>query len=278
MSLRCQTGSGLWASLYQGLGATGAVIKALPLGAHGASIGSNDGLLDSAEYYFRVTTPPATGSVRLYELGDFDQVFVGDGQAPWSYSEYENGVLQLPDPTVVQSSVGTISALTATATGISNTVVTVLGTVSITVSGSTSITADVAGQAAVTATLVGSIVAEYIIPALEPSKRLVKVSPKDVVTPTEKLDYQDIEDIVFDYARVLTTTETIVSAVCVVDLRTGSDDNPSLVLGEDPKTAPRFVSQRVVGRFKGTKYNLRCLATTSSGRRLVTSVVLSFGH
>lgn len=105
MSLRAGTtgliSGALTASLYSGLGATGAIIKAASAtGTDGAGPLFNDGLIDASEYYWYVVNAPVTGILTLYENGQADFVPAANGTVTWTYALVEDGVLLSPQPTV----------------------------------------------------------------------------------------------------------------------------------------------------------------------------------
>ena len=86
--------TGGWlSSAYPGLGATGAVIKAATAtGEHGPGITNNDTLANASEYYFRVVTPPASGTLALTELIQATLTVSADGVYTWVYRLFEDGV------------------------------------------------------------------------------------------------------------------------------------------------------------------------------------------
>jgi len=87
-------GSGWLSSTVPGLGATGLAIKtASTSGQHGAGPLINDALDDTAEYWWNVATPPATGTLSITEDGQATLTPAGDGLYTWAYDLRENGVL-----------------------------------------------------------------------------------------------------------------------------------------------------------------------------------------
>ncbi len=86
--------SGWLSSQYMGLGPTGSVINAASAeGDSGAGPLYQLGLTDGVEYYWRVTTAPASGALVIREDGSFSHTGAADGSWPWMASVYANGVL-----------------------------------------------------------------------------------------------------------------------------------------------------------------------------------------
>lgn len=84
----------LVASIYPGLGApASAIIAASSGGDSGAGPLVGLGLVDGTDYYWTVTSPPASGSLVIYEDGSFSHTGAADGSWPWSASVYADGVL-----------------------------------------------------------------------------------------------------------------------------------------------------------------------------------------
>ena len=109
MSLRAQSGTALWASLYPGLGATGAaILAATSTGQHGAGPLANDGLLSAAEYYWRLATGPTGGTLVRGEIGDAIWSGLSDGTSTFTYRLWQNGVEQA-GPTISSLTVGVSS-------------------------------------------------------------------------------------------------------------------------------------------------------------------------
>lgn len=100
--------SGWLSSQYQGLGPTGAVIKAATAeGDSGAGPLYDLGLADGSEYYWRVTDAPSSGTLRIYEDGSFSHTGASDGAWVWMASVYANGVLAYT--LTITDTVGTVS-------------------------------------------------------------------------------------------------------------------------------------------------------------------------
>ncbi len=88
-----------------------------------------------------------------------------------------------------------------------------------------------------------------------------KIDPLDIKTPDEVLD------ITFDYVDSLEAGETLVSAVVTVSIRKGADSTPAAILSGSPVVSSPYVVQRVINGVSGATYNLKCLATTNTGRK-----------
>lgn len=85
---------GWLSSQHAGLGATGAVIDAASSGGEsGAGPLYGLGLSGAAEYYWRVTAAPGSGSLVIYEDGTFGHTGAADGAWLWAASVYTDGVL-----------------------------------------------------------------------------------------------------------------------------------------------------------------------------------------
>jgi hypothetical protein len=85
----------LVASIYPGLGApAAAIIAASSGGESGAGPLVGLGLVDGTDYYWTITSLPASGSLVIYEDGSFSHTGAADGSWPWSANVYADGVLQ----------------------------------------------------------------------------------------------------------------------------------------------------------------------------------------
>lgn len=67
----------------------------------------------------------------------------------------------------------------------------------------------------------------------------------------------------FNYSPILATGETITAADCVVQVKDGSDSNPSAILVGSPAISGAVVVQRVSGGLNGVTYRLEMTVTTS---------------
>ena len=73
------------------------------------------------------------------------------------------------------------------------------------------------------------------------------------------------ENFAFSYANILASTETIVSADLVVEVKDGSDSNPTAIVSGTPTINGAIVSQRILGGLDSVTYRLEMTATTSLG-------------
>lgn len=67
----------------------------------------------------------------------------------------------------------------------------------------------------------------------------------------------------FDYAPVLTSTETISTATCTILVKDGEDPNPQDIKVGSPTIGGTKVVQRVSGGLNGVTYRLQMTVTTS---------------
>lgn len=113
MSLRCQTGTALWASLYQGLGPTGQqIIDASSSGTHGGGPLANDSLVPSSEYILEIVQQLPGNILVIDELGRATTTeALPDGTHTWSYLLKEDGAYASMTPTVVTIQVGPQSVI-----------------------------------------------------------------------------------------------------------------------------------------------------------------------
>lgn len=77
---------------YAGFGILGADIPAS--GDNGGSPVLNDGVSPTSEYYWRVVTPPGSGTLTIYPDLSFDIVGAADGYWTWQYPLYEDGTVE----------------------------------------------------------------------------------------------------------------------------------------------------------------------------------------
>lgn len=114
MSLLADTASMLpgclVASVYPGLGApASAIIAASSGGESGAGPLAGLGLVDGADYYWTVTSLPASGLLQIFEDGSFSHTGAADGSWPWSANVYADGVLAYT--LTITDGYGTVAAL-----------------------------------------------------------------------------------------------------------------------------------------------------------------------
>lgn len=84
----------LVASIYPGLGAPASTIIAASSGGEsGAGPLVGLGLVDGTDYYWTITSLPASGALVIYEDGSFSHTGAADGSWPWSANVYADGVL-----------------------------------------------------------------------------------------------------------------------------------------------------------------------------------------
>lgn len=67
----------------------------------------------------------------------------------------------------------------------------------------------------------------------------------------------------FDFSSVLTATETISSATCVVQVKNGTDANPNAIKVGTPNINGPLVTQRITDGLNGVIYRLEMTVTTS---------------
>ena len=106
-------------------------------------------------------------------------------------------------------------------------------------------------------------------------------------TRLDAMDVGEIDDITFNYTDDLTTGETITSAVISCDYLEGEPDAaPSAmitgscqignIVGDDFIADPAgpVVIQRITAQQANTAYDLRCVATLSTGRKITAAAIL----
>jgi len=67
----------------------------------------------------------------------------------------------------------------------------------------------------------------------------------------------------FDFSPIIASGEVINTAACVVQVKDGSDPNPSAILVGSPAISGAQVVQRVYGGLNGVTYRLEMTVTTS---------------
>lgn len=85
------------------------------------------------------------------------------------------------------------------------------------------------------------------------------------------MDYKtpdEIIDLTFDYTDNLGVGETIVSAVVTAHVKRGIDAAPEDTISGVATVSSPLVYQRVLGGLSTVVYVYKCLADTSTGRRL----------
>lgn len=256
MSLRCQTGPTLWASRFQGMGATGAYIRAnTGTGEHGPGIFYNDwesSADDSVEFRaYSVSVTPAGGTFSLDEDGRFTFSGAPDGTYSINYglraSEVDKGMANPASTITIGNVVVTLN-------------MSVAGTGSIAFSG-----------------VAGALVQILSPDDYWPAVRKVKVNASAVRAASQLLDYEEVENIGFDFSSEMLPEEMVVAASCTVELRAGLDSAPNTILDSSTKFNGKNVVQRVKGNAPNTTYTLRVIALLNSGRQLVGTTIVSFG-
>ena len=72
------------------------------------------------------------------------------------------------------------------------------------------------------------------------------------------------EQFTFDFTPVLGTSETLTAATCVVEVKEGTDSNPSAIMSGTPVISGTKVAQRIYGGLDGVTYRLEMTVTTSA--------------
>jgi hypothetical protein len=72
------------------------------------------------------------------------------------------------------------------------------------------------------------------------------------------------EQFTFDFSAVLGSTETIGTAVCTVEVKSGTDANPSNILVGTASWSGPKVAQRIANGVDGVTYRLEMTITTSA--------------
>jgi len=101
--------------------------------------------------------------------------------------------------------------------------------------------------------------------------------------PQPAMDLQEVDDIPFDFTDDMVTGETISSAAITCEVITGTDSSPSsMVTGSAligtitsgvfaESASGKVVLQRFTAQQRDVSYAIRCVATLSSGRKLVAA-------
>ena len=74
------------------------------------------------------------------------------------------------------------------------------------------------------------------------------------------------EQFTFDFSPVLGSSETITAATCVVEVKEGTDANPSAIMSGTPviNSSGDQAAQRIYGGLDGVTYRLEMTVTTSA--------------
>jgi hypothetical protein len=71
------------------------------------------------------------------------------------------------------------------------------------------------------------------------------------------------EQFTFDFSPIMASSETISSATSTVQVKEGSDSNPTAILVGSPIVSGQTVAQRISGGLDGVIYRIEVTATTS---------------
>lgn len=73
----------------------------------------------------------------------------------------------------------------------------------------------------------------------------------------------------FNFAAALGSTETISSTSCTVEVKEGTDSNPTAILSGSPTVNGSIVTQKLTGGINGVTYRVEMSATTNLGNTYV---------
>lgn len=212
-------------------------------GTHGPGLMANDNLVAGKRY--RLVLQSAFGSDGLVkENGEFTVT----APASTSYLLYEDNLLVSSTPTEVTVGSGSPGAITLTCSGLAQVVCSAVAGVGVTMIGGDGVWL---------------------------SKRKVKVISAGEYAAFQMLDYQEIDNVSFDFSGELLLGEIIVAASTSLQLTLGAGGTAGVLVG-DPRIQGSEVVQRVQGVTPNTAYTMRILADLNTGRRVVGSVLLSF--
>ena len=71
------------------------------------------------------------------------------------------------------------------------------------------------------------------------------------------------EQFTFDFSPIMSSSETISSATCTVEVKEGTDPTPNAIKVGSPVISGQTVAQRISGGLDGVIYRLEMTATTS---------------
>jgi hypothetical protein len=71
------------------------------------------------------------------------------------------------------------------------------------------------------------------------------------------------EQFTFDFSPIMSSTETISSATCTIEVKEGTDPSPSSIKVGSPAISGQQVAQRISGGLDGVIYRVEMTATTS---------------
>ena len=248
------------------------IIAETTTGDDGPGLMANDGLASDKRY--RIVLQEAFGTDGFVsENGDFTVT----APATTSYLLYEDNILVSGTATQVNIATST-GAVTFSVTGQATVKFTAVGGVNTSTSaGGDPVSMSAAGLAQVVFAALGGVATiTYGGEGNWLSKRRVKVTSAGDYISYQLLDYEEIDNVAFDFSGEMLAGEVIASAVSEITLKLGSGSLES-VLPSQPRIQGSEVVQRVQGVTPNTAYTLRMVVDLNSGRRLVGSVLLSFG-
>ena len=82
-------------------------------------------------------------------------------------------------------------------------------------------------------------------------------------------DPSEIDTLTFDFADMLNSGETVSTVVMSVSDLEKVDGTPSTFLSGSASITSPFVTQTITGGVEGAMYLVKCLATLSTGRKLM---------
>ena len=71
------------------------------------------------------------------------------------------------------------------------------------------------------------------------------------------------EQFTFDFSPIMSSSETISSATCTIEVKEGTDPSPSSIKVGTPAISGQTVAQRISGGLDGVIYRIEVTATTS---------------
>ena len=71
------------------------------------------------------------------------------------------------------------------------------------------------------------------------------------------------EQFTFDFSPIMSSSETISSATCTIEVKEGTDPTPSSIKVGSPAISGQQVAQRITGGLDGVIYRVEMTATTS---------------
>ena len=71
------------------------------------------------------------------------------------------------------------------------------------------------------------------------------------------------EQFTFDFSPIMSSSETISSATCTIEVKEGTDPSPNSIKVGSPAISGQQVAQRITGGLDGVIYRVEMTATTS---------------